>query len=176
MHRLIGVAGLARTGKDTVGQYLTQQYNYVRVSLADPIKHYIHVLNPYLADGRRIVDVVEEIGIEAAKEIEEVRRLYQVFGTDVGRDIDNNMWLNLAGRRLDQLEKAVITDVRFPNEAEFVRERGGVVIYIDRPAAVKVNNHASENGLCSEYYDYLIVNNGNLAQLHFKVDTILQKL
>ncbi len=176
MHKLIAVAGLARSGKDTIGQYLVQSYGFTRVGFADPIKHYIHVLNPYLADGRRIKDVVDETGIEAAKEIEEVRRLYQVFGTDVGRDIDNNIWLNLCRRKIKRLDKVVITDLRFSNESEFVRNQGGIVIYVERPSAVRINDHASENGLCSEFYDHLILNDGNLAQLYFKIDQLFGKI
>ena len=39
--RIIGIAGKARSGKDTIAQYLIEHLHYMRVGMADPIKRFM---------------------------------------------------------------------------------------------------------------------------------------
>ena len=51
-------------------------------------------------------------------------------------------------------------DVRFPNEAEFVRQSGGIVVRIERPDHGPVNQHVSDAGQSEIKVDLTIVNDG----------------
>lgn len=198
---LIGFAGKARVGKDTATQYLVENYRFNRIGLADAVKQGSYNLNPWICVTEEEYDayiyphrvedlwnhafeysggllyfiklqkLVEHLGIETAKKIKEVREFYQKYGTEGGRNIHGDQcWLDIAKRKFTG--KDAISDVRFANEAEFVRESGGIVINLIRDNAEAVNAHASENGLCSEYYDILLENNGTKEELFAKIDKI----
>lgn len=73
----------------------------------------------------------------------------------------------------------IITDLRFPNELEAVKERGGITIRVVRPVhALSQNNHCgilhpSETSLDNEEFDYTIVNDSTIEDLVEKVREIL---
>lgn len=197
---LVGVAGRARTGKDTVVKYLVEKYGFNRIALADPVKQGSYALDPWIA----ITDVewnnlglesvlrnlafyseeeqvyfvklqvlVDVLGAEKAKEIYGVRQFYQRYGTEGGRDIHGDFcWLNIAKTKFTGQD--AISDVRFSNEAQFVHENGGIVLNLVRENKEEVAQHASENDLCSEYYDVLIENNGTFEELFAKVDEAIR--
>lgn len=91
------------------------------------------------------------------------RKAYQVFGTEYGRNqLDDDIWLNLA-----PTGKVVIADVRFENEAAFVRKQGVVAhIYRNTTSKVDNNSHVSEQGVRFDLADYLVDNDGSLEDLH----------
>jgi len=97
------------------------------------------------------------------------RRLMQTLGTEWGRQLINpDLWLILAKQLLLNYGPGmVIADVRFENEAAWVREQGGRVIHIERPDNVTVEAHASEAGIefKGEEGDIKIVNGGSLEDL-----------
>lgn len=68
----------------------------------------------------------------------------------------------------------VITDTRFPNEAEAVNQAGGITIRIERPGVTAVNAHPSETALDLWEFDYTIINDSSLEDLTSKVKEILQ--
>lgn len=68
----------------------------------------------------------------------------QVFGTDVVRNrIQQDFWVRELERRIQGLDKVVVADVRFPDEAELIINRGGVVWKVVREGVKKLN-HVSE--------------------------------
>lgn len=69
----------------------------------------------------------------------------------------------------------IITDCRFPNEAEAVRDRGGVIIRINRPGVTAVNAHPSETALDDYDFDDVIVNDGSIQDLYEKVKFTIEK-
>lgn len=66
----------------------------------------------------------------------------------------------------------IITDVRFPNEAEAIKDRGGFIIRIDRPGVEPVNAHPSETALDNWDFDYRIANASDLVALKQTVDVL----
>jgi hypothetical protein len=109
---IIGLSGYARSGKDTVADWLCLNYGYTRLSFAQPMRDAIYTLNPMVEGGNRVADLVDEYGWDIAKSNPEVRRLLQVFGTDVGRkQFGDNFWVQQA---FDKIEgtKIVFSDVR----------------------------------------------------------------
>ncbi|RPJ60925.1 MAG: hypothetical protein EHM24_26825 [Acidobacteria bacterium] len=171
--RLVGVLGRARSGKDTYAQRLVDTYGYTRVAFADPLKAVAYATDPTVyADGapHRLAALVDTVGWEAAKEHAEVRRLLQHLGTAMRDHVDPDIWLTKALRTARQTAgSVVITDVRFPNEAEAIKARCGTLVRIVReepdPAA-----HLSERLLDDYPTDLTIYNTGDLARFHRFID------
>ncbi len=70
----------------------------------------------------------------------------------------------------------VITDVRFPNEAQAIKEKVGYVIRIDRPGVKPINNHPSETSLDTWKFDYKIANVSDIVSLAFTLTNIISKI
>lgn len=78
----------------------------------------------------------------------------------------------------------IITDLRFPNEMEAVKEREGITIRVVRPHGyinphtgvykeMPLSYHSSETALDDAEFDYEILNDGTIADLVEKVREIL---
>jgi hypothetical protein len=61
----------------------------------------------------------------------------------------------------------LVTDVRFPNECQAIKDRGGIIIKVDRD--VEKGSHASETALDNWAFDAVIDNNGSISELVEKV-------
>lgn len=192
---LIGLTGRKRSGKDTFAARLIERHGYERVSFADPLKAAALALDPLIdgfstfrvttADGygtfdplnRRLSEVVAEEGWEAAKERPEVRRTLQRLGVAIRDHVDRNAWLNaaadtIAGHRIFDGTPVVVTDVRFPNEAEWIRSAGGSLVRIVRPGLDTSDEHVSETALDTWPTDYTVDNGRELVDLYHLADAI----
>ena len=74
--------------------------------------------------------------------------------------------------------KWIITDMRFPNEAEAVRKRGGFLVRINKDIEGRINSdHDSETALDDyPYWDLVIENNGSLGDLHKQAQDIINRM
>jgi hypothetical protein len=72
-------------------------------------------------------------------------------------------------------DKIVISDVRFPNEAEWIRQHGGYVVRVAREVK-PVAAHESEAHTAGLQVDDEVDNRGHLSTLHSKVDALLDRL
>lgn len=173
---LIGVTGYARYGKDTVGKILTEHHGYRRIGFADNVRKAALALDPIIerSTGARLSEVVALHGWEYAKELHEVRRTLQRMGTEVGRNhFGRDVWINMALKGVQ--EYTVVTDVRFPNEAEAIKERGGVIWRVLRSVSSGVSTwHASEAHIMSLPVDHMLFNNGTIEDLGAAVALVLQ--
>lgn len=88
------------------------------------------------------------------------REFLQYFGTEVGRNIDRDLWVKslMYSYGRDKENYWVIPDVRFPNEAEAIRNAGGVLWKIEREGS-GAGNHISEKLIDSIKVDIIIENN-----------------
>lgn len=182
MPRLIGLHGLAGSGKDTAAEILVEQQDWTRGAFADRMRTAILALDPIVDFGRdehemsrsfRLSEIVASLGWDKAKRnYPEIRRLLQRFGTEAGRDIHGeNCWVQIVlDPWFDGNYDLVVTDARFPNECQAIRDLGGFVIEIVRPGLEKLEgNHASEAGVPRHLIDVTIVNDGTVSQLHQKI-------
>jgi hypothetical protein len=93
------------------------------------------------------------------------RSLYQWWGTEYRRSIDENYWVRQLAQRIE-LEKpqiALLDDMRFPNEMSWVRQYGET-IRVDR-AGLPPSTHASETALADtsdEDWSIILDNSGSL--------------
>jgi len=170
MKHLIGLSGYAQSGKDTAAAVL-REVGYERIAFADTLRSAVYALNPLMPDGRRVQDVVDEMGWDRAKvNFTEIRTLLQKMGTEVGRNLlGENIWVDTALAGLDQSRKYVVTDCRFPNEADAIRSRGGIVLRIARTGVTKANDHPSETSLDNYDFDGILVNDGTVEDFHDEI-------
>lgn len=112
-----------------------------------------------------------------------VREFLQKLGTNALRNgLHDNVWVNalMSDYKNDDqtglLPNWIITDVRFPNEAKAIKDKGGIMIRIDRPGISPINNHPSEIGLDDWKFDYKIANVSDVISLMFTVNNILKHI
>lgn len=145
--RFIGVTGYPESGKDAVASMLVRAHDFAQMSFASPIKDGLVVM---LGIERKALDdhalketVVPWIG-------KSPRELMQLLGTEWGRDlVRDDLWIRHAQRRLANYRRisasVVVTDVRYPNEADWVRSNGGEIWHVLRKSARNVVNMHSSN-------------------------------
>lgn len=185
---LIGITGKKRHGKDTIAQYLAVRYGFTQFSFAGPLKEACRSLFGFddrqlYGDGKEEEDPYWKIT---------PRRALQFVGTDVIRehtgalipDIGSDFWLRRFRREYDARKaecdgpfNAVVSDVRFQNEVDYIVAMGGIVIKVHRPGVGDNDAHASERGIdeltgCA----HLIMNDGTIDGLLERVSRFLTSI
>lgn len=152
--KLIGLGGELRAGKDEAADRLVEKHGYVKMGMSDVLNEALLKLNPWIEvpGGREEFSILKRysefhdaVGYVEAKKNPEVRRLLQVLGTEVGRDmIDPDVWVNMAEARIRNYwargKDVVITAMRFPNELEMLKRLGGHSVWIDRSASERLES------------------------------------
>lgn len=187
---IIGVAGFARSGKDSVADVLVIDYGFVKVRFADAIREAVAALDPYVCapTGNSCVrlsqamhaccpndDVHEQFeAMKASPYAEEVRRLLQVFGTEVGRNqFGEDFWADRGIAKAQQYDNAVICDVRFHNEVKAIEAAGGFVIRVTRPGVDALNTHDSERFVPELKVTYEVDNDSTLENLDRDIHEVM---
>lgn len=171
-YSVIGFSGAARSGKDTCAEMALSVLGGYRYSFADPIRSMLKAgfgldfTDPYWAERKE-----EPISAFGGKS---PRQMMQWLGTEWGRNmIDPNIWLTLGTAKfLEDGPGMVIADVRFENEAQWVR-RLGLLVHVVRPGATPVASHSSENGVAYDPADRTLVNDGTLQDLQQALHKLL---
>lgn len=181
--KVIGLSGVARSGKDTFCLLAAKRLNkskqaVMRCAFADNVKADVHQL------------LVKKAGISAYtnvdKEKELIRPLLVAYGTDLMRKIDENYWI----KRLEMSVKAAgevdatcfITDVRYMNEVDWIKDQGGVIVHVSKNNTKAANEQEEINDpLIKEASDLCIswkhIGDGDLEKaLGSKVTRALGKL
>lgn len=169
---LIGIAGRARSGKDTVANFIVAAIGGYRYSFADPIRAMLAPLGVDMSDPywqARKEEPIPALGVSP-------RRMMQTLGTEWGRQLINpDLWLIMAHQRLLQSGPGmIIPDVRFDNEAAWIRKHGGRIIHVVRPDTKAVEAHASEDGIEVQDTDARLFNSGTLEELQLSVRELLR--
>jgi hypothetical protein len=194
---IVGLSGRKRSGKDAFAERLVDAHGFTRIAFADPLKAVAQRLNPHIrvemdekglifgpgtiatrANYYSLADIISATGWERAKEIREVRRLLQNLGVAVREEVDLGVWVDAAMRRAAGIDgPVVITDVRFPNEFHALTfTRGGFLVRIERPGLPQDDLHVSETALDGFTFDFGIVNDGTIDDLHRKADEVLTQM
>lgn len=186
--RLIGIAGKAGAGKDTLADQLVRQHGFVKYSLAAPMKKMLNDLFGWTDENwqdrkwkerKSVLFNMRNIGRSIDVDSLSPRQLAQWLGTEVGRTIGGpDVWLNLMVREWNSLRynldyhhgegvsepcaRMVVADVRFDNEARRIRDLGGVIIRINRPGVAGVAQHASEKGVSDELVNVEVTNDTDI--------------
>lgn len=148
MQRLIGITGKAGSGKSTTANWLKSHHHFMEQSFAEPIREMLVTML-----GESTWEIALETKEEPISSIgKSPRELMQTLGTDWGRQmVHPDIWVNSAEEvldlHLDRGASVVFSDVRFENEADFIRRQGGCIWHLSRTGAGTPHSHESECGI-----------------------------
>ena len=169
--KIIGLAGLARSGKDTIARHLSH-YGYHDLAFADPLRA---ILRDVLNVPDQYMNVVKEAPIPPHGA--SYRQLMQTFG-DAGRAILPGFWIQLLDSHIkeyaDDTTHIVVTDVRYLNEAFWVRYYGSLW-HVRRPGQdpAGTRGHSSEAGVDPLPGEPILINDGDIHHLLDQVDRLM---
>lgn len=187
---LIGLTGLAGSGKDTVAGMLLRLWaerDLMRstcIAFAAPIRsmcfellQHARVQDPigYMLNRELKEAVIPELGVS-------YRHLAQTLGTEWGQQcLGRDVWIRVLDKRLQAYREQLVTrfvipDVRFAPEADWLRAQGGVIWRVERPGVAPVREHVSESGTATIQSDCVILNDGTLDDLRANVGDELAQL
>lgn len=92
-------------------------------------------------------DVVAIDGLNAHARTESIRRALQFLGTDVRRKTDSEYWVKEFHRTLPEADFILVTDVRFPNEADSIIDSDGLMLRLDVSPEIIRKRIESRDGL-----------------------------
>jgi hypothetical protein len=163
---IIGLTGYAQSGKDTLAGMLIGLHKYDNRAFADPIRKLLYETNPLLKSEYRVKGLVDVHGWDKIKvDYPEARALLQNLGVAARNLFGEDFWVEQALSGLSKGDKIVITDVRFPNEADAIKALGGQIWRVKRIGVGAVNNHESETAMDGYQVDQIFVNNGSVEDL-----------
>lgn len=178
--KIFGFGHRSRVGKDTAALFLTSYIrqhvrgrgkNVVKTSFAAKLKSITH-------------DIYGWAGLEAAEfyELPENEHLRNVklqpinktpveiwieFGTTVGRAIYYDTWIQFPLQQ--KRDYLIISDVRFPNEAEVIKKSGGMIFKIENPS-VPLRDSVADNALQDfKGWDGTIINDRDLKSFNSSI-------
>ena len=184
---IIGLTGKKQVGKDTLAKHLIEKYGYVKYAFADSLKQAckeIFLLNDEQMDGdlKEVVDKRWKLS---------PRTLFQRVGTEMFREqllnifseikCGNNIWVYRfklwyqQELKKNKDLKVVITDCRFPDEIDIVKQLNGVVIKINRNNSI-IDKHVSETNIDNIVGDYVLENNSTIDNYYKQLDLIMNKI
>lgn len=197
MYPVIGFSGKIGSGKDSAATFLIQALEkhdlpeYTRYAFARPLKEATSFMFGWT------MDQIEDRTFKEAVDPKwgfTPRRAMQLLGTEFGRALKPSLWLDFATKNLKQAREdgwagLIVTDVRFENEAQWIRDNGGLLIHVTReydpePKSWakrqlekfwdKPSVHASE--IMPEFVDgdFKIYNTKSLEALKDKMDWVAQ--
>ena len=164
---VIGVTGKARSGKDTLSEHLYTRLGFDcnRAAFADPLKDMLRAIGIDDIEGYK-EEVHPLLGVTS-------RKMMQTLGTEWGREaIGEDTWINLTKEKGKGKKFLVISDVRFENEANFVRENG-ILLHVTGRGGIK-GFHKSESGVKFQLGDFRIDNGYDIEYLFSQADTLLK--
>lgn len=174
MNKLIGLCGFAGSGKDATAALLRMS-GYRRVAFADSVREEVQDLLsgtdvPLEKFPKELWDLLKKVTIEEVwgkPTSPRMRRVLQLWGTEFRRAQDPEYWTKKGMSKVDKLRRdvpVVVTDVRFPNEVQKIRSRGGELWKIYRPGKFS-DGHSSEESIREIEEDRVLVNSGTLLEL-----------
>lgn len=183
--RVIGLCSPAQqSGKDTAAEYLVRTYGYTRIKFAGCLKEMLKALfvdlgYMTLTVNRLLEGDLKEVPVDQIGKTP--RYLMETLGTDWGRKaVGDTLWADLWTFKAEaELRKfggrVVVDDLRFPNEAEAVKDLGGRVVQVYHPDAVPNDWEEARWRVLQKAvkFDHIVTNDSSIADLHARLDRYL---
>ncbi|MET3601134.1 hypothetical protein [Martelella mangrovi] len=175
----------AGSGKSEAAYALINSAKFSRVRLAGALKEMLGALlysMGFRGDAlREMVDGRLKDTKIAALYGKSPRDLMISLGLKWGRGmVADTLWLDTARRALNAVTgagaSAVVDDIRFPNEAQMIRDMGGYLVKIERPSPSRDGGKEAEGQLGGWGFDAVITNDGTLEEFKRKVAALPQRL
>ena len=202
---IIGCVGFIGSGKDTAADYLVKEFGFHRDSFAATLKDAVAAVFGWdreLLEGRtkEAREWREQIDPWWSERLNmpnlTPRWVLQHWGTEVCRNaFHNDIWIASLENKLRRSgNNTVISDCRFRNEVEAIKNQGGRVVWIQRgitphwyDIAAKANHgdesarrwleaegiHASEYSWAGTQFDHVVENNGSISSLYSQLNDLL---
>ncbi len=119
-------------------------------------------------------EATKAMKVKYAEEKITIREVLQKVGTFGRKTFGESYWINKLFHDYKH-QNWIITDVRYKNEADAIKQRGGILIRLNRNST-STDTHDSEIEL-DDYsdWDYVINNNGSIGELAHSVTEIMIK-
>lgn len=148
--KLIGVSGAREVGKDTFYHILQGRGHHVRrIAFADAIRADLSSVQGLSGGAKNLIRPLYQIYGELAKELQ-------------GREYWIDRLTAFMAHIPDSNQTFILTDVRFPFEAQWVKDQGGMVVVVERPQQGE-DPHPAENSWREIECDYRIQNTGTIS-------------
>ncbi len=207
---ILGVTGFINSGKDTIADYLCTFHGFKRLSFAASLKDAVSNIFGWdreLLEGttKTSREWREQIDIWWSKRLDipnlTPRWVLQHWGTEVCRNgFHQDIWVaSIENKLRNSKDNIVITDCRFINEVNAIKNVGGITCRVERGPrptwysdAISLNKgprnigwalagkklmdlgiHASEYSSVGIEYDHYIDNNGSIDELHKKIKSMV---
>lgn len=144
--------------------------NFIKITKDGIITHIVPNSKIFYKDIFRTYEVVT------------YREALQFFGDKFRSEYGQDFWIRMLKSDLMYEEPSfnIITDVRYKNEADFIKSNKGILIRVDRSEVQtpkNISSHSSEMELDNyPNFDYIIENNGTLEELESKVQLIYKSI
>ena len=158
---IVGIAGPAQSGKSTAAKLIKHEANAATVAMSDAINAMIRAGFGHDPFNTPRDEIIPSLGVTT-------RKLQQTLG-DWGRDnTSDGIWTQRMWAAALPFYKVgqpiVVEGIRTPDEAAFLREKGGVIWHIDNPRAPAVRAHRSEGQQVFLEGDTMIANHASRIQ------------
>jgi hypothetical protein len=183
---LIGISGKIGSGKTYLANTVCKNHNnFIRIAFGDFVKceastRYGLELDKFY--NGKTDSLPEPIEIEG-RVAHTYRDVLQLFGTEVARKESTDYWVQQVQEYIssnDGGKHLIIDDVRFPNEADMVKDLGGFLVRLHRypgwtPPEGADMSHSSETAL-DDYgkFDLSLIPGHSLALMPFLAITVVQ--
>ncbi|SDY50953.1 hypothetical protein [Hymenobacter psychrophilus] len=182
MIRLIGFSGRRGSGKDTIARLLQQlqpERRWHIRSVGEPIKAVCAALAgegtaPYFSQQGK-AELLPTFGRTRGEMLQQVGLAL--------RHWEPAIWVQAFFSQLPTNQHTLIPDVRFPNEADLTRSRGGLMLRVEgdplnqRGDGTRDDAHPSETALDDyPHFDAVLHNTGSLPDLERQVRELLTQL
>jgi hypothetical protein len=171
---MIALTGLKGSGKSTVAAMIRSKWNFPEYTFAGPIKSICEIA--FLLDHQQLEDPILKEQIDPRWGISP-RVMFQKLGTECFRHhFGATHWLQHMQARLQRegCPFVIVSDTRFANEAQFVKDHGGILIRIVRDTSSSNDDgHVSEAGQAALVPDIVVQNSGTLEELEAQVGELM---
>lgn len=178
---IIGIVGRARVGKDTFASILAEElfdstrFRFVLIAYATELKKRLQydfdLSYEQLWGSEKETPDFRYKKRDSDNSFWTAREIMQFIGTECYRSVDSDFWVKQLFRIIDDNEysNVIITDIRFPEEAVPVSDRGGYLIKVTSVRELEEingNSHSSEVSMDNyDKIDYHVKNDGTIDEL-----------